>query len=127
MNKKGQVFSDYSLDIDAIVEYCKEKISQNMGKIKKDYRQSEITNTYELLDDSDDLALTQKIVHEVITPQDEVQYDELKSTIVKALLAKFLTVNSQSISHDDNDVVDISGLVAMQTLIDYDFLIKIKE
>lgn len=127
MNKKGQVFSDYSLDIDAIVEYCKEKIPQNTGKIKKDYRQSEITNTYELLDDSNDLALTQKIVHEVITPQDDVQYDELKSNIVKALLAKFLTVNSQSISHDDNDVVDISGLVAMQTLIDYDFLIKIKE
>lgn len=125
MTEKEDRFSDYSLDINAIIDFCKETVPQNFNKRTKDFRQSEITNSYELLDDSDDLALTQKVVHEVITPQDSVQYDELKTDIVKALLAKFLSIDAST--GNNKDSVDISGFVVMQTLVDYDFLIKTKE
>ena len=121
-------FMEYSLDLDAITAYCQIKCNQqknNTTKKENEFRQQEISNSYQL-NDEQEMVLAEKIVHEVITPQETPLYDEFKLDLVKMLLTTILT--DKPVAKDDNDkpLVNLSSLMALQTFMDYDFIKKIK-
>ena len=120
-NMDENIFADYSLDLDAIVNYCRANKSEvnnggKNGECKKnnDFRQQEITNNYEL-NEEDSLALTQKVVHEVITPQETPVYDDVKVDLVTTIVKTVL-------EHKNKDDNAIPFLFALQTLKDSGFL-----
>lgn len=121
-------FMEYSLDLDAITAYCQIKGNQqknNTTKKENEFRQQEISNSYQL-NDEQEMVLAEKIVHEVITPQETPLYDEFKLDLIKMLLTTILT--DKPVAKDDNDkpLVNLSSLMALQTFMDYDFIKKIK-
>jgi len=119
----NKVLFEYAFNLDAIVEYCKINTGNNdKNKKNSEFRQQEISNSYEL-NELDNLVLSQKVVHEVITPQDTPQYDEMKSELVKTL---FLTIlNNNDVDENGVPKIGVPGLIAMQTFLDNGFL-KIK-
>lgn len=115
---KQKKFSDYCFDLDKISEFC----LVNNGDVntkKNQFRQQEISNNYQL-NESGDLALSEKIVHEVLTPQEAPIYDELKVDLVKGFLQVIL-----SEKQTDNiglPSFSVPGLLAIQTFVNYGFL-----
>ena len=120
-------FLEYTLDLDAITSYCQVKNNQqknNPIKKENEFRQQEISNSYQL-NDEQEMVLAEKIVHEVITPQDAPLYDDFKLDLVKLLLTAFLT--DKPAINDDKPIPRISlpSLMALQTFLDYGFIKKI--
>lgn len=112
-------FLDYSFNLDAMTKYC--CIGGDISNKKNnEFRQQEISNNYQL-NDNDDLVLSEKIVHEVVTPQDTPIYDTLKTDLVKGLLSVILEEKEVL---DDKGVLHLSipARVALQTFFDYGFL-----
>lgn len=115
-----RVFADYSLDLDAIINYCRVSKTESNGtekngerkKNNNDFRQQEITNNYEL-NEEDSLVLSQKVVHEVITPQETPVYDDVKVDIMTSLIKTVL-------EYKENNAIPLS--IALQTLNDSGFL-----
>ena len=117
-------FLEYSLDLDAITTYCQIKSNQqknNPTKKENEFRQQEISNSYQL-NDEQEMVLAEKIVHEVITPQEAPLYDDFKLDLVKLLLTTFLT-DKPTVSTTD---ISLPSLMALQTFLDYGFIKKIK-
>lgn len=118
-------FMDYSFDLDAITAYCQIKSSQqknNPTKKENEFRQQEISNSYQL-NDEQEMVLAEKIVHEVITPQETPLYDEFKLDLVKTLFTIILT---EKLSTDNSkQPFSLSHLMALQTFIEYGFIKKI--
>ena len=121
-------FLEYSLDLDAITTYCQIKSSQqknNPTKKENEFRQQEISNSYQL-NDEQEMVLAEKIVHEVITPQETPLYDDFKLDLVKLLLTAFLT-DKPTVSGDNKQpLISLPSLMALQTFLDYGFIKKIK-
>lgn len=119
-------FMDYSLDLDAITAYCQIKSSQQKNSTTKkenEFRQQEISNSYQLNEDQE-MVLAEKIVHEVITPQDAPLYDDFKLDLVKMLLTTILT--EKPMANDENkQLISLSSLMALQTFMEYGFIKKI--
>ena len=118
-------FMDYSLDLDAITTYCQIKNNQqknNPAKKENEFRQQEISNSYQL-NDEQEMVLAEKIVHEVITPQETPLYDEFKLDLVKTLLT---TILAEKPATDNNKLpFSLSFFMALQTFIEYGFIKKI--
>ena len=118
-------FMDYSLDLDAITTYCQIKNNQqknNPAKKENEFRQQEISNSYQL-NDEQEMVLAEKIVHEVITPQETPLYDEFKLDLVKTLLT---TILAEKPATDNNKLpFSLSSFMALQTFIEYGFIKKI--
>lgn len=114
-------FSEFSLDLDAIANYCTiGGVNETSTKKSNEFRQQEISNNYQLNDD-DNLILAEKIVHEVITPQDTPLYDTLKTDLVKGLLSTLLEEKERNVKND-LPKISLPGLITIQTFIDYGFL-----
>ena len=114
-------FSEFSLDLDAIANYCTiGAVNETSTKKSNEFRQQEISNNYQLNDD-DNLILAEKIVHEVITPQDAPLYDTLKTDLVKGLLSTLLEEKERN-AKNDLPKISLPGLITIQTFIDYGFL-----
>ena len=64
--------------------------------------------------------LSEKIVHEVITPQDAPLYDDLKVDLVKGLLQTILT--DKDVNSDGFSRLSLPGLISLQTFIDNGFI-----
>ena len=72
------------------------------------------------------MVLAEKIVHEVITPQETPLYDDFKLDLVKLLLTAFLT-DKPTVSGDNKQpLISLPSLMALQTFLDYGFIKKIK-
>lgn len=120
MDIKQEGFFGYSLDLDAIIEYCKiNPTGDTTNKKTNEYRQQEISNNYQL-NQEQDLVLAEKIVHEVITPQDAPLYDDLKVDLVKGLLQVILTDKEKN--SEGLPIFTIPSLIAFQTFSDYGFI-----
>ena len=125
-NMENPEFLEYSLDLDAITTYCQIKSNQqknNPTKKENEFRQQEISNSYQL-NDEQEMVLAEKIVHEVITPQEAPLYDDFKLDLVKLLLTAFLT--DKPTVNADKPMISLSSLMALQTFLDYGFIKKIK-
>ena len=108
-------FFSYSLDLDAITNYCRVKPNNEEHSTKKtnEYRQQEITNSYELNESSNDLTLSQKMVREVITPQEAPIYDEVKVDFIRTLLDTIL--DGMKIDASEKAIFPLSTLLSMET------------
>jgi hypothetical protein len=118
-------FMDYSFDLDAITTYCQIKSNQqkdNQAKKENTFRQQEISDSYQL-NDEQEMVLAEKIVHEVITPQETPLYDEFKLDLVKMLLTTILTEKPES--GNSKPSFSLSSLMVLQTFIEYGFIKKI--
>ncbi len=118
-------FMDYSFDLDAITTYCQIKSSQqknNPVKKENEFRQQEISNSYQL-NDEQEMVLAEKIVHEVITPQEAPLYDEFKLDLIKMLLTTILT--EKPATGNSKLPFSLSSLMTLQTFIEYGFIKKI--
>ena len=118
-------FMDYSFDLDAITTYCQIKSNQqkdNQAKKENTFRQQEISDSYQL-NDEQEMVLAEKIVHEVITPQETPLYDEFKLDLVKMLLTTILTEKPES--DNSKPTFSLSHLMVLQTFIEYGFIKKI--
>ena len=112
-------FCKFSFNLDEMANFCRIKPDTETAtstKKSNDYRQQEISNTYELDGDSN-LQLVQKHVHEVITPQDTPQYDEYKTDLVKLLLVTLLSGKK-----DDILPFNMCTLMLLETFEQYNFL-----
>ena len=119
-------FMEYSLDLDAITAYCQIKGNQpknNSAKKENQFRQQEISNSYQL-NEEQEMVLAEKIVHEVITPQETPLYDDFKLDLVKMLLTTILTEKPVA-NDDDKPLISLQSLMALQTFMEYGFIKKI--
>jgi hypothetical protein len=120
MDDKQETVFGYSIDLDAITEYCKiNSPTDTSNKKTNEFRQQEISNNYQLNQDQD-LVLAEKIVHEVITPQDAPLYDDLKVDLVKGLLQVILTDKEKNA--EGLPIFTVPSLIAIQTFSDYGFI-----
>lgn len=110
------------IDLDEIFEYCKVSGTGSKSKNSEEFRQKEISDSYEL-NEEDNLVLSQKVVHEVITPQDAPVYDDAKLDLVNRIVNKYLGDN---ISADDSTTT-MQMATVIGTLRRYNFLKEIKE
>jgi len=120
-------FMEYSLDLDAITAYCQIKGNQpknNSAKKENEFRQQEISNSYQL-NEEQEMVLAEKIVHEVITPQEAPLYDDFKLDLVKMLLTTILTEKPVAKNDDDKPLISLQSLMALQTFMEYGFIKKI--
>jgi len=101
----------YYVDIDAIFDYC--SVNRNN---KDEYRQKEISDNYEL-DETDKLRLSQKLVHEVITPND-IQIDDTKYDLLKLMIATVLSVEDLDIDESSS----FAEKIAFNTLLNKKFI-----
>ena len=118
-------FMDYSFDLDAITTYCQIKSNQqkdNQAKKENTFRQQEISDSYQL-NEEQEMVLAEKIVHEVITPQETPLYDEFKLDLVKMLLTTILTEKPEA--DNSKPLFSLSSLMVLQTFIEYGFIKKI--
>ena len=119
-------FMEYSLDLDAITAYCQIKGNQpknNSAKKENEFRQQEISNSYQL-NEEQEMVLAEKIVHEVITPQETPLYDDFKLDLVKMLLTTILT--EKPVANDnDKPLISLQSLMVLQTFMEYGFIKKI--
>lgn len=111
-------------DLDAIFEYCKLNNKTNTkpsSKNSDEFRQKEISDSYEQ-DEQGNLVLSQKVVHEVITPQEDTTYDEAKLDIVNKLLVKYLSEDTKL-----TDSASMQMATVLGTFQKYNFIKEIKE
>lgn len=101
---------NYFIDVDAIIKYCE------TNKQNNDVIQKEISDNYELYDEKD-LRLSQKLVHEVITPN-SFGVDETKYELMKILVSVVLS-NDSGISTAD---FSISQKIAFNTLVNKEII-----
>ena len=109
--------TNYTLDLNAIVDFCKNaSYSNDTPKKSNEFRQQEISNNYQLNEESE-LVLAEKIVHEIVTPQDGFSYDEFKCELIKSLLKLILD--------DKKPDPSASVKLAIETFKKYNFLVEI--
>ena len=114
-SKLNHELGNYYLDLDAIFEYCQEKT--HIQKRNNDFVQKEISDSYEL-DDNGKLTLSQKLVHEVVTPVDAVSYDEEKFDIIKSLIAVVISSEEEC----NTNLLTPSVSLAFNTLLNKGFV-----
>lgn len=113
-------FCEFSLDLDAIANYCTIDVSNEPStKKSNEFRQQEISDNYQL-NDEDNLILSEKIVHEVITPQDAPLYDSFKTDMVRSLLNTLLDERAKNVG--ESPKITLQTLMVLQTFLDSGFL-----
>ena len=111
-------------DLDAIFDYCKlnnKTSGKTTSKNSDEFRQKEISDSYEQ-DEQGNLVLSQKVVHEVITPQEDATYDEPKLEMINKLFVKYLSEDTKL-----NDTFSMQMATVIGTLQKYNFIKEIKE